>query len=88
MTKKVPNVSEVGEGGWGLSHQSRTKNTLEMTLTVLFVGPKKHVFFWGQKQMRPQTPRNGICVVFFFIFVGPLPRVRPRNGILALLGTT
>ena len=75
MTKKVLNVSEVGEGGWGLSLQSRTGNTLEMTITVLFVGPKKHVFFWGQKQTRPKTPRNGICVagpkqVDFETFIG------------------
>ena len=71
MTKKVLNVSELGEGGWGLSHQSRTKNTLEMTITVLFVGPKKHIFFGGQKQpndRRDSKPPVMAYVLFFSSF--------------------
>ena len=76
MTKKVLNVSEVGEGGWGLSLQSRTGNTLEMTITVLFVGPKKHVFFWGQKQpndRRDPNPPVMAYVLFFSSFFLLLP---------------
>ena len=57
MTKKVLNVSELGEGGWGLSHQSRTKNTLEMTITVLFFGPKNTSFFGVKNSlMTGETP--------------------------------